>query len=698
MGTMNRPLMPIKLRKMFVLSAHALPGGTIYVTLPGGQSFDVDIPSWEKLQRLPDDMPLIQKVAIAYGFRNEAKNVKLMSYDFETITRGISPNPEEDRALSLAFYDASSAGAFTGTPEEVLKFFIKVVKDRDPDILAGFFSNRYDMLIAMAEAERSGISLDIGRDGSEPKIIFRRFDNSEEGGERFKVKTVIIDGRLHFDVFDEVIYDQSLIGIKGHGLKDVGKYLKIPNIIETDRSGVSKLKVSELLNYNLSDARLTYILAWTYLMNLIQLAEMMDLPMNLVMERTPSHIPNYIYGREFLERDEPYSGDNQTRFPQIFGGKAKCYQGAYVNIFKVGMFKPTKKLDFVNLYPSIMAALNLDPWTVELVEMLPYTGKKPRFESNEVTVSDKVIDADLRIRIDISKDSVTRRKLIEFIKLKAVLKPKIRTDPLVNSQYWVVKLILNATYGYHGLRYAKWGNVLISIITCAVGRAFLETICEKEKEKIEADTDGVYISRDISEEDIHNYEGIVRDLLPEWALKEYIQLDMDEYLGGLFVDEKNYVLKTTKNDFIFHGAGLKGKHLPIVVDRVLQSLMSALFMENCTARDWGAILRSAASLSDDIKDFEMKAQFNKTGYVGNSLYAQLEKKLADHDMRANVGDTVRYVKTITGYNLSEISARKQIDELYYLRRIADVCARALGPICKMKRKEILKIIKGETQK
>jgi len=681
----------LKLPEAYVLSANYAGKSKVNVVLPGGESFAVSIPDWEIINRLPREMPLIQKIAAAFGFVNESKDEKILAYDFESISKGISPNPDRDTLLSCAFWGDGYASVYkSDNPIDVLTFFIDTINERDPDIIAGYFANRYDMLMALVTGKRFGIPVSIGRDGSEPVVIYRKFDNAASAGDRFKVRRIDIDGRLHFDVFDEVLYDQSLNGIKGVGLKAVAKFLKIKHVVEVDRRAVNLLNTVDLLDYNLSDARLTYILAKTYMMNLKQLAEDMRLPMNLITTRTPSHIPNYIYGRDFLKRGIPYSGDNQTRFPSIFGSRSrKCYQGGYVDIFQTGIFRPVDKIDFVNMYPAIMAMGNFDPYSVTLVDISEFTDQAPRFDGDKITVSDSII-GDVTCRIDLSQDSATRVFLSRFIKTKAALKPRSRTDPLAKSQYWVVKLVMNAASGYHGLRYAKWGSVLVIILTTAIGRWFLKSVCAMEPTRIEADTDGVYANSRLSQARIQAYEKAICDLVPDDYMKKFIKLDVDHYKAGLFTNEKNYVLLKENGDLLFHGASLKGKHLPAVCDRALQRLISVLFADG----NWRSILDDIVMMPEDLKDFVMKASFNKVNYEGNSLYAQLEKQLANHGIQIFVGDTAKYVKTVTGYSVVELAGREDIDENYYLKRIADIITRALEPIESLKSKDLLKIMKS----
>jgi len=693
----HKPLIPLKIKTNFVLLAQP-DRDDVRITMPGGETFLVSVPMDERFERLPSDMPLLQRLAIAFGFKKESGNASMLAYDVESKTPGVSPNPNIDELISASVWGDRYCGCFRGNEVDVLEWLIETIGRENPDILAGFFCNRYDMLLMMCAAQRHNIDLALGRDGSHPEVIYRRFEGYEYAGQRFKVKLIKIGGRIHFDVWDEVRYDQSLIGIKSRGLKPVSKFLRIPHIVEVDRTAVAALTPEQLLNYNISDSRLTYILASSYLMNLVTLAEDLDLPLNLVVERTPSHVLNYIYGRDFLTRNIEYQGDNQTRYPQIFSTGGKAYQGGYVMGFRTGIYRPVSKIDFVNLYPGVMTAHNFDPYTVDLMRIDGFTGKIPRYEDNFITVSDSKV-GDVTCRVDNSADSQTRLNFIKYIKMKRELKIPSRTDLLARSRYWVVKLILNGSYGYHGLKYAKWGSVPIAIMTTAIGRWYLHTLCDKTESQwtanLEGDTDGIYIGEDISPSEINELAQMVRGLVPEPYDSQWIDLDKDFYEAGLFVDEKNYILKDpSRKELLFHGSGFKGRHIPIICDDALRNVVSAIF----EGEDWKRAVKRANILPRDLQGYVMRAEFGKTEYAGNSLYAQLAEQCKKCEIPVYAGDSVRYIKTKTGYNIFETARRKDVDEAYYRRRIAQVIHRALKGIePKLRPRDVQLFMSGQTR-
>jgi len=46
----------------------------------------------------------------------------------------------------------------------------------------------------------------------------------------------------------------------------------------------------------------------------------------------------------------------------------------------------------------------------------------------------------------------------------------------------------------------------------------------------------------------------------------FIQLETETYPAMISIDDKNYILQTTKGELKIHGSSLKGKHMPIVCD------------------------------------------------------------------------------------------------------------------------------------
>jgi len=99
-------------------------------------------------------------------------------------------------------------------------------------------------------------------------------------------------------------------------------------------------------------------------------------------------------------------------------------------------------------------------------------------------------------RVDMSKDGVTRTKLKwirdERERLRVDYK-KTKDETLMSRQY-ALKVIQNTLYGYSGMGYALYGNVLVSILVTALARYHAQELINKRGRDscIEWDTDGGY--------------------------------------------------------------------------------------------------------------------------------------------------------------------------------------------------------------
>lgn len=474
--------------------------------------------------------PFVHVVAENIGFKSPSQLPKVLTFDCESIVDGISPNPILDRLRSIACWDITHQEFFDGlnknalnaldipdlprypvwvvgdkeTPKirDVLKAFRNYVRLNDPDIIAGANSSGYDFPLILQECNRASFQMRLGRDNSVPYIRIREYERRGKVRENRKVR---IGGRVHFDVLDEVHFDQNpdFYDFKRRGLFNVARYFGF-NPIVISHIDLPDDKVAQV---NLDDARCTYGVSWIYLSGLCELAEIMEVPLNMVIERYPSHVPNWLFGREFNKLGIISDGPNKDRFKEIFSGKKKAYQGGFVRCYRIGLFKNIIHIDFTSMYPSIMIMANLSPETVFLIELKPYTGEYHFADDGDYAIIE-VPDANLKkqvvCRVYMASDSVARGKLMEFRNVRAELKAAFKKskDASLKSRQWAYKILQNVVYGYNGLQFARYGNVLVALLTTALGRLFIQNkVHELEKQGkivIQVDTDGLYIGEPVA--------------------------------------------------------------------------------------------------------------------------------------------------------------------------------------------------------
>jgi len=501
----------------------------------------VDFPTLQELDRshvegaMESHKRFVDVVACEHGFECASELPSVLSWDIETFTFSpVGVDWRRDTIRSIAVWgcrggmcrmalaredaivqsgrEGDEFGVCWSVDSEhdeasVIAGFLKFLLWYNPDVLSGFNDGGYDVRVLMARCDYLRIPCRIGRDGGRPYIIERVY---ERQGKQRETQVVRVGGRVHLDVFSEVMLDQTLFDLKGRGLNEVAKHFGFDPIEDVNHAAIPEDRVAET---NLDDARCTYALSKLYLANLYGLCDYLRVPLNLVVERSPSHICNWFYGQEFAKLGIVSDGFNVERFPQIFNRGGKPYQGAFVKCYRTGLFRNVEHIDFVSFYPSIMLKYNLSPETVSLVETKPWTGEY-RFEEHDdhtiIEVPDipKVkgepnMEAGCQFVCRVEKaDSVTRKKLSWIQEERARLKVQLKDtkDEGLQSRQYALKVVQNTLYGYMGTQYALYGNVLVAILITALARYHIqEKVAELEGlgyKMIELDTDGFYVVKE----------------------------------------------------------------------------------------------------------------------------------------------------------------------------------------------------------
>ena len=468
----------------------------------------------------------VDVLASDFGFDQPSGEPTVLSWDTESFTFSkIAPDWHRDTIRSISVWSQEEhiaekwkeligdAVLMVGSDNEfgicwsvddahdeewVIKQFIKFVQSFNPDVLCGYNDGDYDLRLLLTRCNVLRIACRLGRDGSIPYVLTRQY---ERRGKEREVNLVRIRGRVHLDVLAEVFYDQTLYDLKGRGQVEVAGHFGFAPIEDVNHASIPEERLAEV---NLDDARCCYGLAKFYSQNIYALCDYLKVPLNLMVERSPSHIPNWFYGQEYSRLGIVSDGYNNERFPQIFARGGKPYQGAFVKCYKTGLFWNVEHIDYAGFYPSIMLEYNLSPETVSLVETKPYTGlyiytKHKGYDIIEVPDKPKVGEPlQFVCRVDTSKDSVTRTRLKWIADERARLKAEYNEtkDERLQSRQYALKVIQNTLYGYNGTPYALYGNVLVAILITALARFHIQELIGKLKKEgkqiIEVDTDGLY--------------------------------------------------------------------------------------------------------------------------------------------------------------------------------------------------------------
>jgi DNA polymerase elongation subunit (family B) len=636
-----------------------------------------------------DNIPYTQLVAANLGFKEASPLPSHAALDIET---------RKGRLLACGWYEPDYQKIFTGTAKEILKDLNLTMKERNPDILDTYWGAYFDIESLIREAKECGTKLTWGRNGDSPFVIRHEYHRGPKKGVENIVK---ITGRIHLDVWKEVEMDQTLRGIKNKKLQTVAEWFNLGPRTKYDHADLLQYGMEVVKSECLEDCRKTWMLADHYLKNLYALAEdFLNLPLNLLIERSPSHVPNYIYLREMNAANVVATESNAERFPDFFRTESKAYSGGFCKLYNPGIYSPVKKLDFRSMYPSIMFIFNLDPLTVDFlgVEKCLPPDWLVKFDGDLIYVYDYRMKGIIKCRINVEKEGCTKRWIRNLFKWRMEVRQRMKVEgntPELESRQWAIKVILNQLYGYHGMKYARLGWAPIAPIVTIIGRWWLmETVkfvAPKVKTIIEVDTDGAYEEPGWTDFKVEDLVVHIKSLIPERYDTSMLQITEESYDAGIFYEEKGYVLKKGEK-LNFFGSGLVGRHHPRICDKVLEEVIEHIFAGE-QIRDilWKYTKLDQFNLDDFVMTVELRKKPDE--YKEKTMYRDLLQQWKAGGKESELGMEISYVRTKEGWKPIGLSGSYDLDYTYYRSRIAESLASILRPVKQLSTSSIEKIIK-----
>ncbi|NJE03705.1 DNA polymerase domain-containing protein [Thermococcus sp. MV11] len=311
------------------------------------------------------DIPFAKRYLIDKGLipMEGEEELKLMSFDIETLYHegeefGTGP------ILMISYADESEARVITwkkidlpyvevvSTEKEMIKRFLKVVKEKDPDVLITYNGDNFDFAYLKRRCEKLGVSFTLGRDGSEPKI--------QRMGDRFAVE---VKGRIHFDLYPVI---RRTINLPTYTLEAVyeaifGKPKEKVYAEEIATAWETGEGLERVARYSMEDARVTYELGKEFFPMEAQLSRLIGQSLWDVSRSSTGNLVEWFLLRKAYERNElaPNKPD-ERELARRRGG----YAGGYVKEPERGLWDNIVYLDFMSLYPSIIITHNVSPDTL----------------------------------------------------------------------------------------------------------------------------------------------------------------------------------------------------------------------------------------------------------------------------------------------------------------------------------------------
>ncbi|KQH81976.1 hypothetical protein AMR53_08545 [Thermococcus thioreducens] len=311
------------------------------------------------------DIPFAKRYLIDKGLipMEGDEELKMLAFDIETLYHegeefGTGP------ILMISYADEDGARVITwkkidlpyvdvvSTEKEMIKRFLKVVKEKDPDVLITYNGDNFDFAYLKKRCEKLGIKFTLGRDGSEPKI--------QRMGDRFAVE---VKGRIHFDLYPLI---RRTINLPTYTLEAVyeavfGKPKEKVYAEEIALAWESGEGLERVARYSMEDAKVTFELGREFFPMEAQLSRLIGQSLWDVSRSSTGNLVEWFLLRKAYERNElAPNKPNERELARRRGG----YAGGYVKEPERGLWDNIVYLDFRSLYPSIIITHNVSPDTL----------------------------------------------------------------------------------------------------------------------------------------------------------------------------------------------------------------------------------------------------------------------------------------------------------------------------------------------
>lgn len=484
--------------------------------------YDFDLGSCVEMECEPADegekytTDLVVRMQSAKTVDSFNPELKIFSFDIEN---AIVTDGSEDygRILMIGYSifqeEGNRKGSIYGDEEKILRDFMALVKDEDPDVITGYNIDGYDLPVLEYRAKKFRLSLRIGRDFSTPTRIMGQFWR--------------LHGRIVNDTWWAV---KRVLHPKSETLNYVAKTL-----LGEGKDNINRLKIEEewhnrreeVIKYCIKDADLTLqiyrkirILDRNMFMSTVT-----KLPLDDV---TNGGTSNYVDSILIRRADRENIGVPLTTRSM----KQDVIEGGYVHSIEPGLYDYVIVLDFKSMYPSMIMKYNICFTTLnDKGTIVSPTGIRFLDRNERVGLVPRIL-----------KDLMDER---DGVKKKMKEAPNEEEREYYDGVQGALKILMNTFYGVLASYFYRFTNVQIGSAITAFARKTIKEVIEKlEKDGfnvIYGDTDSVFIESGKESEKEAIEMGT--DLSQRLSAEENISLEFEKILNPFFSSgaKKRYI-------------------------------------------------------------------------------------------------------------------------------------------------------------
>jgi len=532
-------------------------------------------------------VPAIKAIEIKQAGEDTLKEPRVLAIDIETYNpQGKGMDTENNPILMIGLHGKDYNKVITWKTFKTDKDYIEFVKsemelieklkeeikDFQPDIITGYYSDGFDFPYINDRAKKYKIKLDIGLDYSELKI---------SGRNQIKAS---ITGIVHVDIFKFILRSFGRGGtLEALDLDTVSEALLGEKKVEVEMDKLAEVwdndkikEIEEFCKYNLHDAKLAYMLCIKMLPNIIELVKIVGIPLFDVPRLGFSQLVEW-----FIIKQAPLFNEicaEKPHYNEVRERRQLTFPGAFVYEPKAGLYKDLAIFDFRSLYPTIIASHNISPGTLKCEcciekELAPTDEHKYWFCQKKKGFIPTIIE-----------DLITRR-----MRIKEMMKKDEKKDPLLVAREQSLKLLANSFYGYLGFFNARWYSIESARSVTAWGRFHIQQVIDKAKDEgfqiVYGDTDSVFLTLDGKKtEDAEKFAEKINRNLPGVMELEFEGF----YPSGLFVSakggeggaKKKYALLNNKNEIEIKGFETVRRNWSFIAKEIQKEVLNIVLKEN----------------------------------------------------------------------------------------------------------------------
>jgi len=570
-------------------------------------------------------VPVFKADKIKQFSDDSLQNPRVLAFDIETYNpAGKISLPEKNPIIMIGLYGENFRKVLTWkrfeTDEDYIEFtdseltmierFVKLTEEYSPDILAGYFSDNFDLPYLKTRAEKYKITLNLG------------LDNSALTMKKGKKTSAKFNGIIHLDLYKFIkrIVSRSL-ETDSYTLNSVAEELLGEKKDEVDLDQLSVVwdnkpnEIEKFCKYNVQDALLAYKLCRKILPNIEELVKIVGIPLYDISRMSFSQLVEWYVLKQIPQFNE--IAPNNPGYNELVKRKGQTYQGAFVFEPKAGLYKDIVVFDFRSLYPSIIVSHNISPSTLNCEccegdsEFAP-TDKKQYWYCKKKRGFIPLLIEDL----------ITRR-----MRIKEIMKEG--RNKLLEARSESLKVLANSFYGYLGFPAARWYCIECADSITAWGRHYIHKVIDSAHEEgfkvIYSDTDSIFLTLEgKQQEDASRFVERINAALPGMMEMGYEGF----YPSGIFVSakigpfgaKKKYALMDSEKNIIIKGFETVRRNWSFIAKEVQKKVIEIVLKEGDSLKAFDYVMNIIKELKE-----------NKIPAKDVVIFTQIQKETGDYD-------------------------------------------------------------------